>query len=250
MAGGFVLWFTSFVSFIFAPVLFIMKILLLCFEYLVNFFAGLPISNITAPALKSTTIIAYYILLFYLLNLPLFKQKSRFLIITLILALLVFSCGLFIKPKDITVLSGRYNLNVIVRDSGKTKMLGASIGAQTAEKALLALGTKRIDCLFINSLSKSYFYMLNDFDLNIKNIYLPYGAIPQEIEPLLIKTKAQITQIFPNQEYCGVSVDKGWVLQNGRKEPASNNNLSFRAGQTATASNLKIIETNGQFTTF
>lgn len=250
MAGGFILWLASFVKFIFVPVLFVIKFLLLCFEYLVNFFASLPMSNITAPALKSTTIIAYFILLFYLLNLPLFKKKLKSFIIVFILATLVFSGGIFIKPQEVTVLKGRYNLNVILLDGNQTKMLGASISGSTAKKALLALGTKKIDCLFINSLSKSYFYMLNDFDLKIKNIYLPYGEISKEIEPLLIKTNAKIMPAFAGQDYCGVTAENGWVLIDGKKQIGTNNNLSFKTAQTATASNLKAVETDGQFITF
>ena len=249
MAGGFLLWLASFANFIFVPVLYVMRILLLCFEYLVNFFAVLPLSHIVIPALKSTTIIAFYILLFYILNLPLFKRRFRASYFALALALLVFCCGLFIKTKDIIVLRGRYNLNVILYGSN-TKMLGASISGAIAKKALLNLGTRNIDCLFINSLSKSYFYMLKDFDLKIKNIYLPYGEIPQEIEPLLINTKAKITQIFPSEEYCGVLVESGWVLSNNKKEPSVNNNLSFKTMQADTASNLKTVEANGEFVTF
>lgn len=250
MAGGFILWLASFVKFIFVPVLFVIKFLLLCFEYLVNFFAALPFSNITAPALKLTTVIAYYILLFYLLNLPLFKKKIKSFIIIFVLALLIFSGGIFIKPQEITVLKGRYNLNVILRESNQTKMLGASISGSIARKALLALGIKEIDCLFINSLSKSYFYMLKDFDLKIKNIYLPYGVIPAEIEPLLKNSKAKITQIFPGQDYCGVTAENGWVLIDGKKQIGTNNNLSFKVGQIATASNLKAIENGKEFISF
>ena len=249
MAGGFVLWLASFVKIIFVPVLFVIKFLLLCFEYLVNFFAALPFSNITAHALKPTTVFAFYILLFYILNLPLFKRKLKSSVIVSILAAFVFSGGIFIKPQKVTVLKGRYNLNVILRDN-QTKMFGASISGSTAKKALLALGTKEIDCLFINSLSKSYFYMLNDFDLKIKNIYLPYGAIPAEIEPLLINTKAKITQIFPGQNYCGVSIENGWVLQDGAKQIGLNNNLSFRVAKAAIAANLKAVETDRKFTIF
>ena len=250
MAGGFILWLASFADFVFIPVLLVIKFLLFCFEYLVNFFAGLPMSNITAPALKSTTIIAYYILLFYLLNLPLFKKKLKSFIVVFVLSLLVFCGGIFIKPQEVTVLKGRYNLNVILLNGNQTKMLGASISGSTAKKALLALGTTEIDCLFINSLSKSYFYMLSDFDLKIKNIYLPYGVIPAEIEPLLINTKAEITQIFPNQNYCGITVENGWTLIGGKKEIGTNNNLSFKTKQIATASNLKTIEQGTSFTTF
>jgi hypothetical protein len=250
MAGGFILWLASFVKFIFVPVLFVIKFLLLCFEYLVNFFASLPMSNITAPALKSTTIIAYYILLFYLLNLPLFKKKLKSFIIVFILTILIFSCGIFIKPQEVTVLKGRYNLNVILLDGNQAKMLGASINGSTAKKALLALGTKKIDCLFINSLSKSYFYMLNDFDLKIKNIYLPYGEISKEIEPLLIKTNAKIMPAFAGQDYCGVTAENGWVLIDGKKQIGTNNNLSFKVGQIATASNLKAIENGKEYIVF
>ena len=251
MGGGFLLWVTSFLGkFIFIPVLFVMKFLLFCFEYLVNFFAALPFSNITAYALKPTTIIVFYILLFFLLNLPLFKKKLKSFIVVFVSALLVFCGGIFIKPQEITILKGRYNLNVILRENNQTTMLGASISSSTAQKALLALGTKEIDCLFINSLSKSYFYMLKDFNLKIKNIYVPYGEIPKEVEPLLKDTKAQITQIFPGQDYCGVSVENGWVLIDGKKEISTNNNLSFKTAKTATASNLKSVETDGEFTTF
>lgn len=250
MAGGFLLWLASFVKFIFIPVLFVIKFLLLCFEYLVNFFAALPMSNITAPALKITTIIAYYILLFYILNLPLFKKRLKSFIVFFILAALVLSGGIFIKPQEDTVLKGRYNLNIILREGSQTKMFGASIGGSTAKKALLALGNKEVDCLFINSLSKSYFYMLKDFDLKIKNIYLPYGVIPEEIVPLLKNSKAQITQIFPNQNYCGVNVENGWNLIDGKKETVTNNNLSFKTTKIATAANLKAVETDGQFIAF
>ncbi len=250
MAGGFVLWLVSCVKFIFVPVLFIIKFLLLCFEYLVNFFASLPMSNIIAPALKNTTIIAYYILLFYLLNLPLFKKKLKSFIIVFILAAFIFSGGIFIKPQEVTVLKGRYNLNAILLNGNQTKMLGASISGSTARKALLALSTKKVDCLFINSLSKSYFYMLNDFDLKIKNIYLPYGVIPTEIEPLLIKTKAEIVPVFPGQNYCGVTAENGWVLIDGQKKLGTNNNLSFSFKDVSTSSNLKTIEQGKEFTTF
>ena len=250
MAGGFILWFASFVKFIFIPVLFVIKILLFCFEFLVNCFASLPMSNITAPALKITTVISYYILLFYILNLPLFKCKLKSFIIVFISAAVVFSGGVFIKPRAVTVLKGRYNYNVILLDGKQTRILGASINGSTARKALLALGTKQIDCLFINSLSKSYFYMLRDFDLKIKNIYLSYGVIPGEIEPLLINTKAEITQIFPNQDYCGVSIENGWVLIDGKKEITTNNNLSFNYKNISTSSNLKAVENGEEFTTF
>ncbi len=251
MGGGFLLWLTSFLGkFIFVPVLFVIKFLLFCFEYLVNFFAALPFSNITAYVLRPTTIIAFYILLFCLLNLPLFKKKFKSFIMFFILAILVFSGSIFIKPQEITVLKGRYNLNVILRDGTTTKMLGASINAQTAERALLALGTKKIDCLFINSLSKSYFYMLRDFNLKIKNIYLPYGEIPKEVEPLLKDTKAQITQIFPNQNYCDITVENGWVLIEGKKQISINNNLSFNFKDISTSANLKVIRNGKEFTTF
>ncbi len=250
MVGGFILWLVSFVKFIFVPVLFVIKFLLLCFEYLVNFFASLPMSNITAPALKSTTIIAYYILLFYLLNLPLFKKKLKSFIIVFILAALVFSGGIFIKPQEVTVLKGRYNLNVILLDGNQTKILGASINGSTARKALLALGSKEIDCLFINSLSKSYFYMLNDFNLKIKNIYLPYGKIPAEVVPLLKDTGAEIVQIFPTQNYCGVTIENGWILIDGKKQVGTNNNLSFSFEDISTSSNLKTVKTANNIINF
>ena len=250
MAGGFMLWLASFVKFIFGPVLFTIKFLLFCFEYLVNFFAVLPFSNITAPALKSTTIIAYYILLFSLLNLPLFKKKLKIFCVAFFLSALVFSGGAFIKPHEVTVLKGRYNLNVILQNGRQTKILGSSVSGSIVKKALLALGKKQVDCLFINSLSKSYFYMLKDFNLKIKNIYLPYGEIPTEIEPLLRNTKAQITQIFPNQNYCGVAVESGWVLISGKKEPRVNNNLSFKADKVSSSANLKTIETDGNIINF
>ena len=251
MGGGFLLWLVSFCgNFVFAPVLFIMKILLLCFEYLVNFFAALPVSHITAPALKPTSILAFYILLFYVLNLPLIKRKLRAFCIIFPLALLVFCGGIFIKHPPFVILRGAYNFNVLLTVNDKTKMLGASISSQTAQKAMLALGTKEIDCLFINSLSKSYFYMLKDFDLKIKNIYLPYGVIPEEIEPLLKNSKAKITQIFPGQDYCGVLVENGWVLIDGKKETRTNNNLSFKTSEVITAANLKAVEIGDNAITF
>ncbi len=251
MGGGFLLWLVSFCGkFIFVPVLFAIKFLLLCFEYLVNFFAALPFSNITAYALKPTTIIAFYILLFFLLNLPLFKKKLKSFCVVFTAMILVFCGGIFIKPQEVTVLKGRYNLNVILREGGTTKMFGASISSQTTQKALLALGTKEIDCLFINSLSKSYFYMLKDFDLKIKNIYLPYGEIPTEVNPLLKDSKAKLTQIFPNQNYCGVIVEDGWVLYDGVKQAGVNNNLSFKTSKIATAANLKAVEIDSNILNF
>lgn len=251
MGGGFLLWISSFCgNFIFTPVLFVMKFLLFCFEHLVNFFAALPVSHITAPAMKSTTIIAFYILLFYLLNLPLFKKKIKSFCFVLFLALLVFCGGIFIKRPNEIILRGAYNFNIILHEKDMTKMLGASVSSQTAQRALLALGTKEIDCLFVNSLSKSYFYMLKDFDLKIKNIYLPYGEIPETVKPLLLNTKAQINQIFAGQNYCGVSVENGWVFYDGKTSASINNNLSFTTGVLKTSSNLKTINNADEYKNF
>ena len=178
------------------------------------------------------------------------KKKLKIFCVAFFLSALVFSGGIFIKPREITVLKGRYNLNVILQNGSQTKILGSSVSGSIVKKALLALGKKQVDCLFINSLSKSYFYMLKDFDLKIKNIYLPYGEIPTEIEPLLLNTKAKITQIFPGKDYCGVSVESGWVLIDVKKETSTNNNLSFKTSKIAIASNLKTVENYGQVITF
>ena len=251
MGGGFLLWLLSFCGdFVFTPVLFLMKFLLFCFEYLVNFFAALPISHITAPVMKSTTVLAFYILFFYLLNLPLFKKKLKSFTIVILIALLVFCGGILIKRPNIIILRGAYNYNVILRDEGKTKMLGASVSSQTAQRALLALGTKEIDCLFINSLSKSYFYMLKDFDLKIKNIYLPYGEIPETVKPILQNTKAEIKQIFPGESYCGISIQNGWVFYDSKEEISTNNNLSFQYRNISTSGNLKTIKNSTNYINF
>ena len=251
MGGGFLLWLTSFCgNFIFAPVLFVMKILLFCFEYLVDFFAVLPVSHIIAPAMKITSIIAFYLLLFYLLNLPLLKKKLKSTLFVLPLAVMILICGIFVKGKDFVILRGNYNLNVVVKENRKIKMFGASLKPQIAEKALLAMGVKEIDCLFINSLSKSYLYMLKDFKLKIKNIYLPYGEIPEDYKPLFLGGKSEITQIFAGRNYCGVSVNEGWVFIDGKTEPSTNNNFSFKTGKFETASNLKAIKNGAEYIIF
>ena len=79
---------------------------------------------------------------------------------------------------------------------------------------------------------------------------MPYGEIPEEIEPILNDTKAQITPIFPDQDYCGVGVENGWVLYDGSKQAGTNNNLSFKTAKIATASNLKAVKINDNIINF
>ena len=210
MGGGFLLWLISFLPFDFLTqsFVFILNILLLVFKFLVEFFASLPISKIVSPSVSPLLIIAFYIVFFGFLNLPLINNKKKYICVICALCLVPTIFSFCFMPSKIEVLRGNYNFSVIDKDKSLTRVFGAGVKGEVLQNALLALGTKEIDCLFAKG-SASYLYALKDLEnIKIKNIYLPQNTIDEKTENILKKTSAKVDFIWPDQEYCGVKIIK------------------------------------------
>lgn len=210
MGGGFLLWLFSFLPFDFLTqgLVFVLNILLLLFKFLVEFFASLPISKIVSPSVSPLLIIAFYIVFFGFLNLPLIKNKKKYIFVVCIVACILAISSFYFVPSKIEVLRGSYNFAVIDKEKSLTRVFGAGVKGEVLQNALLTLGTKEIDCLFAKG-SASYLYALKDLEnIKIKNIYLTQNTIDEKTENLLKKTSAKVDFIWPDQEYCGVKIIK------------------------------------------
>ena len=228
MGGGFLLWFISFLPFGFLTkiVIFILNILLMDFKIFVEFFASLPISRIVVPSLNPFYIIIFYLIFFGFLNLPLIKNKKKYIFIICLLSIVFFSASFFVNPSKIKVLKGRYNFAVLDKERTLTRVFGAGVRSEVLRNALLSLGSGKIDCLFVKG-SPSSLYGLKDLeDIKIKDIYLEQSSINGKTETLLKNTNAKINFIWPGQEYCGVKIVK-----------EENLNLSYHT------ENIKVFDT-------
>ena len=233
MGGGFILWLVNFLPFGFLvkSVVYILNILLIIFKFLVEAFASLPISKIVFPSLNIFLIIACYLIFFAFLNLPLIKNKKHFIIIICALSVILFSCSFYIGASRIEVLKGRYNFAVIEKDKSFVRVFGAGVKGDILRSAILTLGTKEIDCLFVKGTASSLYGLKDLEDINIRNIYLEQDSLNDKAEKLLENTKAKINFIWPSQEYCGVKITKD-----------ENLNLSFQTEKINVRDNLKQIK--------
>jgi hypothetical protein len=207
--------------------------LLALFILLVNFFANLPASHIVAPSISPFALAAYYMVLLTVLLLPVFEKKLKILFFSLSAALAVFVTGLFVpNGKGANVLYGRYNLSVLFQEGGLLKAIGGGIDGKILKNAVLASGRKQIDCLFLNSASKSAAFALKDLaPVKVKNIYLPYGKADKETKELLNKYSfAKITFLKSGDEECSVKA--------GRKYLSA---ITYKTGGIASAGNMETI---------
>jgi ComEC/Rec2-related protein len=230
MFGGFLLWLISFlpITFLIKIVVSILNILLIDFKIFVEFFASLPISKIIMPSLNPMTVISFYLVFFSFLNLPLIKNKKRYVFIICSLCLVLLISAFFFNTSKTEVLKGRYNFVVLNEERSLTRVFGAGVKGDILRNAVLALGTKEIDCLFVKG-SASSLYALKDLsDIKIKNIYLEQDSLNEKSENLLKNTSAEINFIYADQEYCGVKISK-----------EENLNLSYQTKQIKVFGNMK-----------
>ena len=145
---------------------------------------------------------------FAFLNLPLIKNKKRYIFISACLSLCLFVSSSFFDTSKTEVLKGRYNFVVLNKEKNLTKVFGAGVKGDVLRNALLSAGTKHIDCLFVKG-SASSLYALKDLtDIKIKNIYLEQDMVSDKSENLLKNTSAEINFIYAGQEYCDVKILK------------------------------------------
>lgn len=247
---GFSVWLISFIpiEFVFKTGLFALEVLLVVFKMLVEFFADFAISKYTASAWKPTTIIAYYILLFAGLNLPIIKRKFLYCAICGGIILILLFSGIFINRNGEYILQGRYSKVLVIKERGKIRVIGAGVPGDTLRRAVLAAGRKRIDCLFLNSLSKSASYGLENLEgVKVKNVYMPEGEPSPETSRRISGRNAAV--LNPGDEACGVRAAKPWYMtQTGRVyKRAVRGNLSFIFKDSRTAANMQNILTAQEF---
>lgn len=235
MGGGFLVWLLSFLpfGFILKSTVFAVNILLVVFKFLVEFFAALPISKLITPSLNPFLIIIFYLIFFAFLNLPLIKNKKRFMYLICFLSLVL--AGFSFSSSKTAVLTGRYNFVVIEKQNKLTRVFGAGVKGEVLRNALLSLGTKEIDCLFVRG-SASSLYALKDLeDIEIKNIYLRQDYITEKTEDLLKRTSAKINLLWPKEDACGVRISK-----------EGNLGFSYQVNGIELSDNMKRVVIKGQ----
>ncbi len=237
MGGGFLLWILSFLpfGFLIKVITFVLNILLIDFKTFVEFFASLPISKIVCPSLNLFMISAFYLIFFALLNLPLIKNKKRFLVIVSSLSLALFIGAFIFKANQTVVLRGKYNFTLIDKQRSKVRVFGAGVKGDILHNALLSAGTKHIDCLFVKGSASSMYALKNLEDIKIKNIYLEQDSVNEKSEDILKNINTNINFIWSNEKYCGVKIGKG-----------ENLNLSYQTEKIKVFDNMKQIFVEGK----
>ncbi|MDR1684790.1 MAG: ComEC family competence protein [Elusimicrobiota bacterium] len=231
LGGGFFVWLLSFlhVDFLFNGAVFILARLLFAFKWLVEAFASLQISNLTASAWKATSVLAYYCAFFAFLNRPIARRKILYTLFWCFVICGILFVGLFTGRRGEYALQGRFNKSLIVKQRGQIKVIGAGVEPEVLSNAVLALGGKKIDCLFLNALNKSAVYGLRGLkDIKIKNIYFPYSDIPAETQAVILETGAKAAFLWPGEEACGVKAQSGKFM--------------YELGPWRAGANLKEIE--------
>lgn len=249
MGGAFLLWPLYFLpfSFPFEAVLWVMKILLFVFNFLVEAFAATPLAGIELSSWNFGFVAAYYTVLFALFNFPLFKNKKLFLGLTFALALCLLSGGILANRSFTAVLEGRYSRALFAKDKNKIILIGAGVDGKTVKSAVLAAGSKSIDCLFIPSVYKSAAYALKDLDgIKIKDIYVPGGELSPESKKLIEASGANVHLAAPGGEYCGVTVQKPWYGSGYVREDSSPRALSFSYGGYDFSASMKTYKKDGE----
>jgi competence protein ComEC len=253
MGCGFLTWLLSFLhaDFLFKAAVYGLDFLLVIFKLLVEFFAGFALSKYTASALKPAAAAAYYAALFALLNLPIIKRKILYGVFWCFVIFTLLLCGLFTGRSARHILRGRYAETLLIKESGKIKIIGAGVSAQALRKAVLAGGRAEIECLFLNSAAKSASYALRGLeDIAIKNIYLPAADIPSETMARVQKFNAAPKLLAPDDAACGVTAANPWYkTKDGGifTRAAERGNLSYiTADGLHTAGNMKDILTTAQ----
>ena len=256
MGGAFLLWFLSFLpapcSFLFKAVLSVLEILLTVFNFLVEAFANTPLAGITVSSWKEGYILAYYTALFAAFNFPLFKNRKRFFALCSAFFLCFCLWGFFGAGDVYSVLKGRYNYSLFVKEGGRIIVVGAGVSPKILKSAVLASGSKEIDCLFASSRYKSALYALTDAsEIKIKAVYLPQGELPAPSVSLLANA-AKIYRVSPGERHCGVLIKKAWYVGRGGEvyEPRESSNVSFDYKGYYFSGNMKAYKKEGEIFLF
>jgi len=249
---GFFTWAVSLlqINFIFRPAIFALDILLTLFKIFVEFFAAFPTSRIPASAMNPFSIAAYYTALFAFLNIAIIKRKILYAVCCAAVVFVLLLTSLFTGRSAEHILHGRYNKALLIKESGTIKIIGAGVQGDILRRAVLASGSRTIDCLFLNGLSKSAVYGLSGLeDLRIKNIFIPQGDLSPEAAEKLPRLNAKITVIEPGDIACGAEAANPWYMtQSGgifvRRQPEGS--LSFSYKNFRTAGGMKDILTQAE----
>ena len=128
---------------------------LLVFKELVVFFASSRFSSISVTAWNSTTIVAYYSLLFLVFHLPLKKFSRKIAIPCFGVALLSLGVGFWHTGKNTVYLLSEWDHRaVVVRTKRKTFVFNSSLPADKLSDSLTALGIKKTTAVFSLTLAE------------------------------------------------------------------------------------------------
>jgi len=182
MGMGFLISFTSFALpwlcriFVFAT-----DFLLGAFQFLVEFFAELPMAAIWASPLGWGTCVAYYLMLFVLWHFPdrgfrgrIFKPLAAACV--LILAL---SYALPKKGEAVFFAKGRAKCVLLRTAGGKGMLVNAGIDGTSLAHAVLESKTGGLDAVILSSFEESSWKGIEELSkiIRIKMICLPFGPV-------------------------------------------------------------------------
>ncbi|WP_424245412.1 competence protein ComEC [Elusimicrobium posterum] len=133
------------ITFLFKLFWYITFALLEVFKWLVNFFSSFSFSAVTMPALSPASTAGFYVSLFFIYNLKMFKHKK---IIFASLCVILLFCVLVnpFKYKNFIYLFNANGKNAnIINIDGKTFVIHDGFNENILQNALLGLGRKKAD---------------------------------------------------------------------------------------------------------
>jgi competence protein ComEC len=238
---------------------------LTAFKNLVVFFASFDISAITCPSPPWHWIVVYYLVLFFLINVSVKELRKKLLIPTIVAVVLSLGLGYFLTSKsDVYMFSlGRNNSILVKTKGGKTVLINAGIKGSVLANAVLEIGKRRIDAIFLNSLNKRDWLGLIELSdqIRVGKIYIPNGIISSEIEPIYSRFKeGAIERIWPEEkvelEDLNIIAKNGYNLArdntlwqtsgySGNDIDFLSYNLEIKDYSLLSASHARVIRVNG-----
>lgn len=166
------------------------------FQYIVEFFASFRFSSIPATAWNGGSIVAYYILLFWLSQIPQRAFAKRIAGPCFAMALVAWGIGQYSASRPRVFLLSEWNKHaVIVKISKKHSLLfNAGITDEKLERALFALGIRRTE------------------------VALSLDGYPAVSAPLSIQSKEGFLDIWPGETLAvkGATIQAVWGIHQAK----------------------------------
>ncbi|MDD2773240.1 MAG: ComEC/Rec2 family competence protein [Elusimicrobiales bacterium] len=194
------------------------------FGGIVRFFASLSWSAIAVPSPGPGALAAYCCGAFTLLHLPSPRRAVKILPYALTLSvcalaaqyfwwpsgrIYAYSAGMPAAAREANPRDNWANGVLLRTARGAVLMADAGVRGDMLSKAVLEAGGRRVDALFLSSLSESSWRGLEELsrETEIRAVYLPYGPVPPDLEAVFAQLKprgAKIARLWPGDKVSGV----------------------------------------------